>query len=66
MSICEGDENTLWVGTFGGGLNKLNLTTNNFEIYTESEGLSNNNIYGIIEDAKQPFMDKHKFWYIRI
>ncbi len=50
LSICEGDKNTLWVGTFGGGLNKLNLTTNNFEIYTESEGLSNNNIYGIIED----------------
>ena len=50
LSMCEGDENTLWVGTFGGGLNKLNLTTNNFEIYTESDGLSNNNIYGIIED----------------
>ena len=50
LSMCEGDENTLWVGTFGGGLNKLNLTTNNFQIYTESDGLSNNNIYGIIED----------------
>ena len=51
LSICEGDENTLWVGTFGGGLNKLNLQTNTFEIFSESEGLSNNNIYGIIKDA---------------
>ena len=51
LSICEGDENTLWVGTFGGGLNKLNLKTNTFDIFSESEGLSNNNIYGIIKDA---------------
>ena len=37
LSICEGDENTLWVGTFGGGLNKLNLKTNTFEIFSESK-----------------------------
>ncbi len=50
LSICEGNSNTIWVGTFGGGLNKLNLKTNKFEIFSESEGLTNNNIYGIIKD----------------
>ena len=41
----------LWIGTNGGGLNKLNLSTNKFEVFTfswrEKTGLSNNYIYSI-------------------
>ncbi len=41
----------LWIGTNGGGLNKLNLSTDKFEVFTSERlkdtGLSNNNIYSI-------------------
>jgi signal transduction histidine kinase/ligand-binding sensor domain-containing protein/DNA-binding response OmpR family regulator len=48
----------LWIGTYGGGLNKLkynNPDTANelsvqFNFYTDKDGLSGNTIYGILED----------------
>ncbi len=56
ISICADKKNNLWFGTYGNGLNKLifdTLDSNNEEIfvsYTETDGLSNNVVYGILED----------------
>ncbi|EOR94681.1 sensory box histidine kinase/response regulator [Arcticibacter svalbardensis MN12-7] len=42
--------NLLWIGTFGGGLNKLDLRTEKFVIYSTDEGLPSNVIFGIKPD----------------
>jgi ligand-binding sensor domain-containing protein len=42
----------IWVGTFGGGLNKFDPSTNRFIHYTIDSGLPNNVIFGILEDPK--------------
>jgi signal transduction histidine kinase/ligand-binding sensor domain-containing protein len=51
------DKNVLWIGTFGGGLNKMVMDPTLNEIkfikhYTEDDGLPNNVIYSIIKDNK--------------
>jgi ligand-binding sensor domain-containing protein len=40
----------LWVGTSGGGLNRFNPETEEFDSYTTEDGLPNNIIYAILED----------------
>ena len=53
ISLCIDKNNILWVGTFGGGLNKLDLSTDGkakFENFTTADGLSNNVIYAIQND----------------
>jgi signal transduction histidine kinase/DNA-binding response OmpR family regulator/ligand-binding sensor domain-containing protein len=45
------DSNQLWVATKGGGLNRLDKTTNQFIHLTTREGLRNNVVYGILTDA---------------
>lgn len=52
LTMLYGNDNNIWIGTFGGGLNKFNSATEEFSRYTEKDGLSNNVIYGIIEDNK--------------
>ncbi len=52
LTMLYGNDNNIWIGTFGGGLNKFNSTTEEFSRFTEKDGLSNNVIYGIIEDNK--------------
>lgn len=42
----------LWVGTFGGGLNRLETSTGRVQRYTTREGLPNNVIYGILGDSR--------------
>ena len=42
----------LWIGTGGGGLDLLNTKTGKIKSYTESNGLANNEIYGILGDQK--------------
>ncbi len=44
------NEKEIWVGTGGGGLNKLNLKTKKFEHYTKKNGLPSNVIMGIMSD----------------
>lgn len=39
-----------WVGTGGGGLNRLDLETGTFEKLTEKDGLPNMVVYGILPD----------------
>lgn len=53
LSICPDPhepERFLWIGTAGGGLNRLDITTNQFSAFTESDGLPNNVVYGILSD----------------
>lgn len=40
----------LWVGTFGGGLNRIDVETGHVTRFTTREGLPNNVIYGILGD----------------
>lgn len=40
----------LWIGTYGGGLNKLDLKNMQFTHYRKKDGLSDDVVYGIVED----------------
>ncbi|HRQ63663.1 MAG TPA: diguanylate cyclase [Xanthomonadaceae bacterium] len=46
----HGDGDRLWVGTFSGGLYRVDLATRRARVYTDADGLSNNVIYRILED----------------
>jgi two-component system sensor histidine kinase ChiS len=54
LSIYEDKDHILWVGTYGGGLNKIIFNDYNgnkiIKSYTEKDGLSNDIIYGILGD----------------
>ncbi|HEY6900069.1 MAG TPA: two-component regulator propeller domain-containing protein [Puia sp.] len=53
LSFCpdmEEPERYLWVGTKGGGLNRLDKRTGRFIHYTTRQGLANNVVYGILPD----------------
>ena len=40
----------LWLGTHGGGLNRFDPATGEFNLFTSKEGLPNDIIYGILQD----------------
>ncbi len=42
----------LWVGTFGGGLNRFDRVKEEFTYYSEDDGLPNNVVYGILGDER--------------
>lgn len=54
LPIFQAKDGTIWVGTMGGGLNKMNYHSNpdsiSFSAYTTANGLPNNSIKGILED----------------
>ncbi len=53
LSFCsdvEEPERYLWIGTKGGGLNRLDKLTGKFIHFTTRDGLANNVIYGILPD----------------
>ncbi len=56
LEIYESKAGDLWIGTFGGGLNKYIPSSDGLEekfiSYTEKNGLPNNVIKGILEDEK--------------
>ena len=49
-SIHQDKYGMLWVGTFGGGLNRFDSNSGSFQHFTEKHGLPNNNVNGILED----------------
>jgi len=44
------DTTALWIGTFGGGLSRLDLESEKFTTYTTDDGLPNNIIFAILKD----------------
>jgi ligand-binding sensor domain-containing protein/signal transduction histidine kinase/DNA-binding response OmpR family regulator len=50
ISVYKDRGQQLWFGTLDGGACVYNFTTNSFQHYTTSDGLANNNVYGILED----------------
>lgn len=47
ISLCEGPNNSIWFGTFGQGLGRFDLKTGKIKVYTEKDGLLNNNVLSI-------------------
>jgi ligand-binding sensor domain-containing protein/AraC-like DNA-binding protein len=43
-------DRVLWVGTAGGGLNRLDIEAGTFSRYTTAQGLPNNVVYGVLPD----------------
>ena len=51
QSIYVDEQGILWIGTFGGGLNRFDPETEKFEHFTEQNSdLPNNVIYGVLGD----------------
>ena len=51
--IClhlDKDNNVLWTGTFGGGINGIQLSTGEVMVFSQKDGLSNNNVVSILDD----------------
>ncbi len=48
--LLQTEPGSMWLGTYGEGIKKLDLVSRETKNYTESEGLSNNVIYGLLED----------------
>jgi len=56
LDIIESQSGDIWIGTFGGGLNRLEVGPDGseyiFHSYTEADGLANNTIKSILEDEE--------------
>ena len=50
MCMYQYNKDTMLVGTFGGGLNIVNLQSGKISVLTENEGLPNDAVYGILRD----------------
>jgi len=50
FTLYKDSKGYIWVGTFGGGLNKFDPKTEKFVRYSEKKGLANNVVYGMLED----------------
>lgn len=57
VRVINGESAILWIGTNGGGLNRFDRETETFKHYTEKDGLSNDVIYGILEDGNGNILD---------
>ena len=49
-SMCHIKGNEYWLGTFGSGLIKIDIETQDIKIVNKKDGLPNNVIYGLLED----------------
>lgn len=55
-SLTNGSAETIWLATYGGGVNEFNTKTDEVRYYTTNDGLSSNVTYSILEDKE------HNFW----
>jgi ligand-binding sensor domain-containing protein/signal transduction histidine kinase len=51
LAMYEDSSGVLWLGTYGGGLDRFDPTSRTFTHFTESDGLPNNVVYGILPDG---------------
>lgn len=52
LSLYYDADSILWIGTFGGGLNRLDEGANAIQIFALQEGLANDNVTGILSDEE--------------
>jgi len=52
MAIVAISNDTLALGTYGGGISLLDTKTETFLNFSEADGLGNNSVYGIISDKR--------------
>lgn len=52
FSLYEDSDGIIWVGTLGGGLNRYDSRLSKFQHFGVDDGLADNVIYDIVEDAK--------------
>ena len=50
LALYYDADSILWIGTFGGGLNRFDETTNTIRIFDQKEGLADDNVTGILSD----------------
>lgn len=50
-TLLQSADDVLWVGTYSGGISRFQPETGTFKAYTTREGLPNNMVQGILEDA---------------
>lgn len=56
LSLCPDPQEPkryLWIGTNGGGLNKLDMQTGRCKVFKEKDGLPNSVVYGVLADEFQ-------------
>jgi ligand-binding sensor domain-containing protein/serine phosphatase RsbU (regulator of sigma subunit) len=53
LSIDQSKDGQLWIGTYGGGLNRFDPAKGKFERISQSIGLTNDTIYGVLIDDRQ-------------
>ena len=51
FTIFQDSRKRIWIGTWGGGLNRYHPHSDSFTCYAWEQGLADNVVYGILEDA---------------
>ncbi len=51
VSMLFNEDNTVWLGTEGGGLNLYNIENRSIEVFTTEHGLPSNDIYSLGKDV---------------
>ena len=51
VSIFEDSDGSMWIGTYGGGLNKFDTKSGKFFNFSKANGILNDVVFGITEDA---------------
>ncbi|MBL7964384.1 MAG: hypothetical protein JNM31_11150 [Flavobacteriales bacterium] len=52
LSLCEDAQGRIWAGTHQGGLDRFDPGTGSMRIYTRSDGLPSDRIWGVMADAQ--------------
>jgi ligand-binding sensor domain-containing protein len=52
LALYYDADSILWIGTFGGGLNRFDEATNTIRIIDQKEGLADDNVTGILSDEE--------------